>query len=595
MTWEVEIEHVAGILSGAATVEPGLNAVRASNWQGKSSFVAAIETALGTATPLTEGKDRGRVHAETPGGEVAVDLVRENGEVRRRGEPYLTDEYDATRADLFACLDETNDIRHAVRTGGNLAEPLLRPLEVQNIDNRIADLQHEREQVESELAKAREATDRLPAVRERVGRLETELADLRERRETLAGETDSTAVASSRRELAGARSERERAADQVDRLENDIERIEAQLREKRAALAEVDAGDPGDVESDLADARADLEEVRRDVEVLQSVYSATEMILEEGKLDLLTDVERGLCGDTLVCWTCGSETDRADVRARLEALGDRIASRREEVETRREEVEALEARREEIEETRRRRRNLETEVSDLEEQLADKRQRLAETRERRDRARKRVEELAEAVDESVERLADVESDIRYREAELTEARDERDSLEQRAERVGTLSTRREGLRDEIRELRNRRDEIRFEAREAFDTALADVFERFDAGFETARLSPEFDLVVVREGHEADLDALSEGELELLGFVAALAGYEAFDVADATPVMLVDGVGGLAETNLHTLVESLRERTEYLVFTAYPEHSAVDGHEIDPAAWTIASDGVTTAE
>ena len=26
--------------------------------------------------------------------------MRENGEVRRRGEPYLTDEYDATRADL---------------------------------------------------------------------------------------------------------------------------------------------------------------------------------------------------------------------------------------------------------------------------------------------------------------------------------------------------------------------------------------------------------------------------------------------------------------------------------------------------------------
>jgi wobble nucleotide-excising tRNase len=126
--------------------------------------------------------------------------------------------------------------------------------------------------------------------------------------------------------------------------------------------------------------------------------------------------------------------------------------------------------------------------------------------------------------------------------------------------------------------------------------LENDIERIEAQLREKRAAlAEVDLVVVREGHEANLDALSEGELELLGFVAALAGYEAFDVADATPVMLVDGVGGLAETNLHTLVESLRERTEYLVFTAYPEHSAVDGHEIDPAAWTIASDGVATAE
>jgi len=595
MTWEVEIEHVAGILEGTATVEPGLNAVRAGNWQGKSSFVAALETALGVATPLTEGTDRGQVRVETPGGGITVELVRESGEVRRRGEPYLTDEYDATRADLFACLDGTNEIRHAVRAGGDLEEPLLRPLEVRNIDERIADLRHERERVESELAKAREATNRLPAVREKVTRLESELADLRETREELAGGTDGTAVSSSRRELAGARSERDRAADQVDRLENDIERIESQLEEKRAALAETDAGEPGDLESELADARADLEKLRRDVEVLQSVYSATEMVLGEEGLDLLTDVERGLGGDTVVCWTCGTETDRADVRARLEALGDRIASRRAEIGSRREEVETLEARLEEIEETRRKRRDLEAEISDLEEQLADKRQRLAETRDRRDRARERVEELAEAVDESVGRLADVESDIKYREAELAEARDERDSLEQRADRVEALSSKQEKLGEEIKALRNRRDEIRFEAREAFDDALADVLERFDTGFETARLTPEFDLVVAREGHEADLDALSEGELELLGFVAALAGYEAFDVAGATPVMLVDGVGGLDESNLHTLVEYLRDRAEYLVFTAYPEHSAVDSHEIDPTAWTIASDRVPAGE
>jgi hypothetical protein len=122
-----------------------------------------------------------------------------------------------------------------------------------------------------------------------------------------------------------------------------------------------------------------------------------------------------------------------------------------------------------------------------------------------------------------------------------------------------------------------------------------VLSRFDAGFEAARLTPDFELVVARDGQEASLEALSEGELELLGFVAALAGYEAFDVAGTVPVMLVDGVGGLDDDNHQTLVEYLQERTEYLVFTAYPEYTAFEGSEIDPGEWTIATDQSATPQ
>lgn len=595
MTWTVEVDNVAGILDGRATVEPGLNAVRASNWQGKSSFVAAIETALGVSMPLTEGEERGGVRLHLPDRTIAVDLVREDGEVRRRGEPYLTDEYDAVRAGLFACLGETNEVRRAVRRGDNLEDVLLRPLGFQNIDQRIADLKRERERVESELAQAHEARRRLPSVAKKVSRLESELEELRDRHDELSeGDGDATAAQPVRGELAQARSEHERAENRIERLESSIDRIESQLEERRAELSDIEVEDGDVVESRLAEAREELDSLERDAEVLQSVYSATELVLDEGSLDLLTDVERGLAGDSVTCWTCGAEADRADVERRLDALGDRIGCLRAKIESRRETVEELEARSEEIAQSRRRKRELDSEVGELEEKLADKRQQLEEARERRDRAREQIDELADEVEEAVEEITDVESDIKYREAELKEVRDERNSLERRADRVDTLSEERASIREEIAGLRNRKDEIKYETREAFDEAIADILARFETGFEGARLTPDFDLVVARDGQEASLDALSEGELELLGFVAALAGHEAFDVAEAVPVMLVDGVGALDEDNLHALVEYLQNRAEYLVFTAYPEYTSFDGNEIDPGNWAIATDRETSA-
>jgi peptidoglycan hydrolase CwlO-like protein len=590
MTWHVEVEHVAGILEGSARIEPGLNAVRGANWQGKSSFVAAIAAGLGVSRPLTEGSDRGRVRLDMPDRTVEVELVRGEEAVRRHGEPYLTDEYDVARAELFACLGETNEVRRAVRQGENLESVLLGPLDFQNIDERIAELKDERERVESELAQAREARKRLPTVEERVARLESELADLRRRHEALEAEhSGECRVQSSRSDLASARSERDRAETRIERLEGSIERTESKLEEKRAALSEIEVASGGETEQELADARAELDGLERDLEVLQSVYSASEMVLEENRIDLVTDVRRGLAGDAVACWTCGSEVDRSDVENQLEELGERIATLSAEVDEHRETVELLRTRHEEIERSRRRKRELESAVADLEDKLADQREQLATARESRRQAAERVEELADAVDETVAEITDVESDIKYREAELTEARDERDSLERRAGRVATLTEERESLRAEIENLRNRKDEIEYETREAFDAAMGEVLGRFDAGFETARLTPEFELVVARDGQEASLDALSEGELELLGFVAALAGYEAFDVADTVPAMLVDGVGGLDDENHHTLIEYLHERTEYLVFTAYPEHGDFDGTEVDPGEWTIATD------
>lgn len=595
MTWDIEIERIAGILRGSATIEPGLNAVRASNWQGKSSFVAALKTAIGVSRPLTEEKEQGAVELHTPTREIDVELFRDHGTVERAGAPLLTDEYDAIRAELFACLDERNAVRRSVREGDSLDDVLLWPLDFQNIDEQIAERKRERERVETELTQANEANRRLSTVQENVTTLESELEALRAKHTELSDEEPASAPQSAQSALAQARVEREQAQTRIDRLERSIERTESRLAEKRSELDELETDDEhkDEIDAQLAAARKRHQEIQNDIEVLQSVYSATRMVLDKNRLDLITEVNREVMDDAVVCWICGQTTQREEIAAQIEELGEQIATLRAKTESTRDEVERLEASREEITQARRLETDLESEIDSLEGTLADRRRSLDEATTQRDEAERRIEKASESVDESVEAITDVESEIKYREAELEDAREELDELQRRAQRVDTLQSERAELKTEIEQLRDRKEQIKSDARAAFDSAMADVLARFDTGFETARLTGTFDLVVARDGHEASLDALSEGELELLGFVAALAGYEAFDVDEIVPIMLVDGIGGLADENLHTLIEYLRDRTEYLVFTVYPEYTAFEGTEIDPMEWAVTSNEPTT--
>lgn len=588
MTWTIDIERIAGILDGSATIDPGVNAVRGSNWQGKSSFIEAIKTGLGTSTELMEGAESGRVELQTPDRAFTVDLVRENGTVVRHGTPYLDAEYDAIRADLFACLDERNEIRQTVRRGENLEDVLMRPLDFQDIDEQIAELKREREQVDAEISQAEEASKRLPTVQRKVRGLEGEIEELHEKRERIANADGNQSDDGSTQEaLSRAQTEHSEAEQRVERLRASIERTEERLEEHREELAEL-AVPTDDVESRLVSARDRLSGHERDLEILQSLYSATEMVLDENRVDLVTEVQRELVADGLTCWICGQDTTRTDVESQLDALGDELTERRAATESLRSEVEKLENRREEIKQRKRRQADLETEIVELEDTLADREASLESARERLQDATTRVEELSTDVDETMAELSDVESEIKFREAELDDSQAELEQLQARADRLETLRSEREDLTSEVETLRNRKNRLRRNAREAFDETMQEIITRFETGFETARLTADFEVVVARDGREASLDALSEGELELIGLVAALAGRESFDVAESVPLLLVDGVGGLDDANLHTLVEYLRDRAEYLVFTAYPEYEAFDGRDIDPSRWTVAN-------
>jgi len=590
MAWDISISNVAGIRSADATIEPSINAIRGTNWQGKSSFITALETAMGTDAVLTEGEERGGVELTTEDGTISLDLVRDNGTVERHGTPLLTDEQTRAAAALFAFLDDENDVRQAVRNHDNLEDVLTRPLDFENIDERIADRQRERDQVERELERAREAAEELPGKAETVRELEAELSELKADREELVAENgDRTDADSQRDALSDAKAERDSVASQIDRLERSIERTREKLAERRAELDDLEIPETDEnLEAEIADRKERYRELERNAELLQSIYAPTKRLLDEDRLDLITDVDRDLMADTVACWTCGDETTREEIEANLQRLSERVSTLRSEATEEKDRVDELQERRNEHERATRRQSELESEIERLESKLDEREASLARSRERREEIETRIAELSEEVQETDDELTDVESEIKYTEARLEDATEELASLESRADQREGLQAEYDDLTEEITALRNRKEEIKRRTREAFDEAIREVLSIFDVGFEMVRLTPNFDLVVARDGRESSLDALSEGELELLGIVACLAGYEAFDVTDDIPIMLLDGLGGLADGNLQTLIEYLGDRVEYLVFTTYPENTQFEGHTIEPGDWAVVS-------
>lgn len=592
MTWKLTIENIGGIRSGTASIKPGINTIRASNWQGKSSLINAIETAMGTTTPLTEGTDYGTVELTTEADTIVTELIRQDGEVIKQGDSYLSNERDRICADLFAFLDEDNEVRQAVRTGENLEAILTRPIDFERIDERIKELRQEREQVESELERAEAASQNLPDAQEQVRRLESEIEELRSERENYTTADGDSESASKQEEFSDARAQRNRLKDQKERLETAISNTQERLENLREERDQLKVPDGLSLESDITETREALTEVEVDIDLLESVYTANKRILDAERVDLLTEVEHGIDKDTINCWICGRSTDRETLNTQLEALANRLSNLRETAEEYRSNLEEIESKQQTIRQTKRQKQDLEAEIDSLKETIADRKGSLATAKDQLEQINNHIEELEATVEASNEQLTDIESEIKYKQADLDDAREKLESLEREADQREQLKSERRSLTEDIEDLRTRKEQIKEETRATFDNAIQTLISRLAPGFESARLTSNFDLIVAREGREASLDALSEGEVELLGIVTALAGYEAFDVADHVPVILLDGVGDFAGENLGQVVRYLADRATYIVTTAYPEQDISEDHIIDPTEWTVVSKDLT---
>jgi len=611
--WNLTVTNISGIRSGSTTIEDGLNVVQASNFRGKSSLIAALQTAIGATGhydqhPLTEGVDEGGVTLGTETGEYSVTLERAAPHVARRtGDPYLTDETDQVSARLFACLDENNPIREAVRNGEDLTELLQAPLNIEDIDAQIANLKTEKREIEKEIAAAERAGEKLPAVQETVTGLESELEELRNRRQELEStETNKQRIEELSDEISTKSGEVADLSDDISRLESQIERKRDKVTQKEEELADLETPEERETTTDVEAVREELETLSQQIDIVEDLYRANKNVLDEGDVDVISDVDRSIASDQIECWVCGSRTTKKEIEEFISELHSRISTLRDQRSEREAKLEEVKKHQQEIQEIQEQRERLKRKIRQLKAKIDENKGILQTKRERKEELETEItalrEDLEDLEDEYNEALTDLKTEVRTTESELRDERKRLDSLEQQYAKLETLKRDRDDIQSQLTEIRNRKKNTQENLKERFNTIINEIITEFEPGFSSARLVlktddrgevEQIDLEIARDidnkGQQTSVDALSEGETELIGLVVPLAGYHAFDVGSKVPCILIDGISQLAAEHLRTAATYLDDMNEVLVTTAYPEAGEFDGHIIEPDEWEVISD------
>jgi len=600
------VENIAGIRSGFATIEPGLNIVQASNFQGKSSFMWSIQTAMGSTGyyndhPLTEGESAGSVTLQTETESYEVHITRERTDKVRSGTPYLSEETDQLCARLFAFLGEDNPIRTAVRNGADLTEYLQAPLDIEDIDTQIQELKHELETVESQISDAKTAASELPSIQEEVTQLETELADLRDQRDALQNETVDHTKDDPSDQLSSAKSNLQNVTSKISQLENQITRKNKQIEQKQSTLDELEVPAEIDEPIDVDKKQHRIDELTTHIQLVEDLYHANRNILEDGNVDLLSDVNRTVSGDEITCWLCNETAMKADMEANITEIKETVTELRNEKNSLEREITEFNEKKQAVAQKKQQKNQLTQEIKQLNAEIQDRKGELQTHKSKKETLEGEIETLVDKVTQAEsqynEELTNVKAQIRTKESQLEHKRATLQTLDETKAELETLRETKTEYQDTIESLRNRKTETQYELKAEFDTAMTEIIDRFAPGFDHAHFDVKtnvqgeiegFELNIARGGQSTTVDALSEGEVELIGVAVALAGYRVYDVDERVPLVLIDGISQLASQHLRSLTEYLEDTSEILVTTAYPEAGEFDANIISPDDWDVVS-------
>lgn len=619
----VDVTNIGGISNTSVDLERGITALVGPNATNRTSLVQAIAGALGTDCVSLKGDAReGSVTLQVGDEMYTRNLHKENGDVATDGDPYLEE---PELAELYAVLLESNEIRRAIRHGGDLRDLLMRPVDPDEIDDRIADLVADRREVDAELDRLGTLEETQTELVTKRDRIATELANvednLAEKRATLEEMDDGETEESELAEIRGTLREVGADLEEVEReLEIERESLET-LHETRATLESELASLSAPNQDRIATLEDRIEELREQKRTLESVIHELQGVirfnddrLEESDRKFMTALDgtdRPVTAEldpserTVTCWTCGTEVQEDSIAEMVDRLQE---IRREQSEMRHrieEEIADLTDELEALESAREQRSHLESRLTDVREDIETRESTVGRLRDRRDALSSQVVDLEADLesrqqsqqdtllslqaavtqlgverDRTADRLGDVESELADVESEL--------------ERREDLESRRAEITAELTDLRTRIDSLESEAVDAFNTHMEAIRERL--GYNnvdriwierTQREVAEsrqdvtetiFQLHVVRGSadgiYEDRLEHLSESERELVGLVVALAGYLVHDVHESVPFMMLDSLEMINGERLVDLVDYLAEFVPYLVVVLLPEHAAV---------------------
>ncbi|ELY40912.1 archaea-specific SMC-related protein [Halalkalicoccus jeotgali] len=540
----VDVEHIGGINSTSVEFTPGVTVLAGRNATNRTSFLQALMAALGSDRASLKGDaDQGRVSLALDDETYTRELTRTDTGVAFAGDPYLEE---AQLADLFAFLLESNPARRAVVRNEDLRELILRPVDVEEIEARISQLQAEKRGIDTQLSELSDASRERDSLEEEHARvtnqLETTEAELEEARNSLETAQQSTSDSEStgsdqldslrnaQSQLEDVTYDLETEQESVASLEAEQSELEAEQSELEAELEElsvIDEDEVDDLASQIEQIRGRKRELDEIISQLQTVIQFNEQITEEGVTDLLggeepsgteadggviqfneqiteegvtdllggeepsgTEADGGAITDQLLadqsddvtCWTCGSQVGTEQIESTVSRLQD---LRQEKVERRNEltrELEELTAQRKEYTSTRDERAELERALETAVAELTDRTDRISELEARREELVEKIEDLESAVEADED-----DEDLLAAQKEVTQLELKRDRLERKQ---NALAEDIENLEEQLAErdqLEARREEINAELEELrtrIERIEREAIEAFNKHMET---------------------------------------------------------------------------------------------------------------
>jgi len=621
----LHVKNVGGISETTVELTPGVSILAGRNATNRTSLLKALMAALGSDEVAVKGNaDEGLVEMTIGDRTFTRRLYREDGRTRTEGDPYLAD---ATLANLFVFLLETNDARQAVTMGEDLREIIMEPVDTSEIEAEIRRYQSQREEVEAELAELRQLQQQLPGLERERAELGDEIETKRDELATV--EADIEQVDEDVDEKRGEKRELDARLEDLNDVRSELESVRRELDTQESSLealyeerAELESEyeDYEDVPDDRLDViEANVERLRNkkenmtsSLDELQSVIEFNENLLE-GNLDLFDDVDAddGAITDELledsddvVCWTCGSRTDTSQIESMVDDLRDlysRYMDKRSELDA---QIDDLTDERLQIEEKRRQRMQIEDQLATITDEVDQRETRFEELSERRNELTEQVEALEVEVEE-LQSEADQESELLelHKEANRLEVEIDRladalesteaeiDRIEERLDERERLKSRDQRLKSDIEDLRTRVERLEEDAITQFNDHMESLLEILDYDnlerIWIERTEEEvregrkkitkgrFDLHIVRSTddgavYEDTVDHLSESEREVTGLVFALAGYLVHDVHEEVSFMLLDSVEAIDAPRIAELVDYFQAHTDYFVVALLEE-------------------------
>ncbi|MFC7229718.1 archaea-specific SMC-related protein [Salinirubellus salinus] len=625
----VDVRNIGGIEETSVEFSPGVTILVGRNATNRTSLLQAVMAGLGSDdVSMKADADEGGVDITVDGTTYTQELYRRSQSVVTDGEPYLED---ATLADLFAFLLESNEARRTVARGDDLRELIMRPVDTESIEAEISRLVDERKELEAELEEIESLKGKLPGLEEERTRLESKITETQEELEAKEAELEAADadVEETREEeaeledrLAELREKRSTLDDVRYDLETERESLEALEAERRELeseyeeLPETPAGEIAELDTEIGRLRDRKQRLETEVNELQNVIGFNEEMLNGAADEVFealgtADTDGGqitdqlLADDTVSCWTCGSEVDAEQIERTVDQLRKLSQQHLSEVNDIDTEIADLQQERTELQQSQRDRERIERRLEGIEEEVERSESSVERLQERRAELTETIEQVEAEVDEmesdSYGEVLDLHKEANQLEYEL--GRHENDlerveeniaSLERRIETESEVERKREELSDEIADLRTRIERIEQEAVEQFNEHMDTILgllhydnidriwiERVEREVREGRRKVTrnaFELHVVRSTasgtvYEDTVSNLSESEREVTGLVFALAGYLAHEVHESVPFILLDSLEAIDSERIATLVDYFAEFADYLLVALLPEDAS----------------------